>query len=257
MENSTIPKLLSDAFAMNLAKNNSHVIVGIYDAKLVDAVWVLVTALVIFTMQTGFALVEAGIVSKKNRVNVMIKNVIDVCFGGLTFWAIGFGFAYGRGQYTAPFLGLGDFFVNESVDNPLMPQLLLFYFLQASFSTTSATIFSAAIAERVKITAYILLSCGITLNYAIAAGWIWGEHGFLRNMGVIDYAGAGPIHIIGGTSAFLGAWYIGPRIGRFDKGSLPAPMNDPLLACAGLFILWWGWIGKILNIQEFRTHKLR
>jgi ammonium transporter, Amt family len=173
MDNLTIPQLFNKAlYSTTLARNSSHVMAGIYDVKLVDAVWILVTALFIFTMQTGFALIEAGIVSKKNRINVMIKNVIDVCFGGLTFWSVGFGLAYGRGEYTTPFFGFGDFFANDDVSSPLMPQILMFYFLQASFSTTSATIFSAAIAERVKISAYILLSSGITLIYAVSAGWV-------------------------------------------------------------------------------------
>lgn len=194
MENLTLPELFDQAIHWN-PRNSSYVLPGTYDIKLVDAVWIVSTALFIFTMQTGFAMIEGGIVSKKNRCNVMIKNVIDVCFGGLVFWTIGFGLAYGRGEYSNPLFGAGDFFVNTPVNDPLMPQILMFYFFQSSFSTTSATIFSAAIAERVKITSYIILSGGITLIYAVCAGWIWGEHGFLHNIGVLDFAGAGPIHV--------------------------------------------------------------
>lgn len=194
MDNLTIPELFDSVMKWH-PRNDTYVLPGTYDIKLVDAVWIITTTLFIFTMQTGFAMVEAGIVSKKNRVNVMIKNVIDVCFGGLLFWSVGFGLAYGRGAYTSPFFGTGDFFVNAAVNDPLMPQILLFYFLQSSFSTTSSTIFSAAIAERVKISAYVILSMGITLIYAVAAGWVWGDHGFLKNMGVLDFAGAGPIHV--------------------------------------------------------------
>lgn len=194
MENLTLVELFDQALHW-WPRNSTYVYPGTYDIKLVDAVWIVTTALLIFTMQTGFAMIEAGIVSKKNRCNVMMKNVIDVCFGGLMFWTIGFGLAYGRGEYSNPFFSAGDFFVNSLVDDPLTPQILLFYFLQSSFSTTSATIFSAAIAERVRISAYIALSMGITLIYSIAAGWVWGEHGFLHNIGVIDFAGAGPIHV--------------------------------------------------------------
>lgn len=194
MENLSIPELFESTMKWN-PRNSTHAIPGTYDVKLVDAVWIITTTLFIFTMQTGFSMVIAGILSEKNRVNVMLGNIIDVCFGGLTFWAVGFGIAYGRGEYTNPFFGSGDFFVNPHVSDPLMPQILMFYFIQSSFATTAASIFSAAIAERTKISAYIFLSMGMAAIYSVAAGWVWSEHGFLKNMGVLDFAGAGPIHV--------------------------------------------------------------
>lgn len=79
--------------------------------------------------------------------------------------------------------------------------------------------------------------------FAVSGGWVWGEHGFLRNLGVVDFAGAGPIHVVGGAAALTAAIFIGPRIGRYDKGTKSLPMGNPMSACMGLFILWWGWIG--------------
>lgn len=194
MDNLSFFELFESTMKWN-SKNSTHVIPVTYDVKLVDAVWIITTALFIFTMHTGYLMVIAGTLSQKNRVNVMLGNIIDVCFGGLTFWTIGFGIAYGRGEYTNPFIGLGDFLLSPHVNDPLLPQILIFYFMQASFATASASIFSAAIAERAKISAYIFLSMGITAIYSVAAGWVWGEHGFLKNMGVLDFGGAGPVHV--------------------------------------------------------------
>lgn len=173
----------------------------------------------------------------------MMKNVVDVCFGGLSYWIFGFGLMYGRGEHTNPFVAVGDFFVNAKVGDPLMGQIFTFYFLQMSFATTSTTIVSGACAERFRFHAYCLFSFINTVVYAVAAGWVWGEHGFLKNLGVVDFAGAGPIHVVGGAAALTAAWFIGPRIGRYDNGTKSLPMGNPMSACMGLFILWWGWIG--------------
>lgn len=216
---------------------------GFYDIVVEDATWVLITPLIIFTMQTGFALVESGVVRTKNEVNIMMKNVVDVCFGGLSYYIFGFGLMFGRGEYTSPFLAVGDFFVNLPPGHPLMGQLFTLFFFEMSFATTSTTIVSGACAERFRFHAYVLFSFINTVVYAIAGGWVWGEHGFLRQMGVVDFAGAGPIHVVGGAAALTAAWFIGPRIGRYDKGPKSLPMGNPMSACMGLFILWWGWIG--------------
>lgn len=194
-------------------------------------------------MQTGFALVESGVVRSKNEVNIMMKNVVDVCFGGLSYYLFGFGLMYGRGEYTNPFIALGDFVVDAKVGDPLMAQLFTHYFYQMSFATTSTTIVSGACAERFRFSSYCLFSFVNTVVYSIAAGWVWGEHGFLKNLGVVDFAGAGPIHIVGGAAALTACWFMGPRIGRYEKGTKSLPMGNPMSACMGMFILWWGWIG--------------
>jgi ammonium transporter, Amt family len=119
-------------------------------------------------MQTGFALVESGVVQKKNEVNIMMKNIVDVCFGGLSFWMFGFGLMFGRGEHTNPFIAHGDFFVNANPGDTLMAPVLTFYFLQMSFATTSTTIVSGACAERFNFTAYCLFSF---VNTVVYAGW--------------------------------------------------------------------------------------
>lgn len=122
-------------------------------------------------MQTGFALVESGVVQKKNEVNIMMKNVADVCFGGLSFYLIGFGVMFGRGEYNNPFIALGDFIVNVEPGNPLMKQVFTLYFYQMSFATTINTIISGACAERFRFSSYCLFTFIITTVYAISGGW--------------------------------------------------------------------------------------
>lgn len=265
LQNLTVPEIIDEVFHW-YSYNSTHVLSGLYELKLEDSSWVLTIALIIFTMQTGLALVEAGVIHKKNQVNVMMKNIVDVCAGGICYWAFGFALMYGRGEFTNPFFGAGDFFVNAKCDDPLSRQIFSLFFFEMSFATTSITICSGAVAERFRFTSYMLFSFLSVLIYGVGAGWVWGEHGWLRNLGVIDFSGAGPVHITGGAAgkkflplhriiaffmsynlfthlAFVAAWYIGPRIGRFDKGTDPPAMGDPMTVCIGLFILWWGWIG--------------
>lgn len=199
MENLTISEIFHSAFHF-YSHNESYAIPGLYDLKVEDATWVLASTIVFFTMQTGMALIEAGVVSKKNQVNVMMKNIVDVCVGGISFWIFGFALMYGRGAYTNPFFGAGDFFVDAKVNDPLMGQVLSLYFIQMSFATKATTLVSGAVAERFRFSAYILFAFMSTFVYAVGAGWIWGQHGWLKNIGVVDFAGSGPIHIIGGAA---------------------------------------------------------
>lgn len=97
-------------------------------------------------------------------------------------------------------------------------------------------------AERCNFKAYALFSFLNTVVYCIPAGWVWGEHGFLHNLGVVDIAGSGPVHLIGGASAFASAVMLGPRLGRYANGIDPLPLGNPVNACMGLFVLWWGWL---------------
>lgn len=121
-------------------RNETYATPGFYDISIGDASWILSSTLIIFGLQTGFALFESGTVTTKNEVNIMMKVVCDVCFGGLSYWLFGYGLMYGRGQYTNPFFGLGDFIVDAKVDDPLMGQIFTTYFFQLSFSTTATTI---------------------------------------------------------------------------------------------------------------------
>lgn len=148
---------------------------GAYDIDILDCTYILVCALIIFTMQTGFALVESGCVSRKNEVNIMLKNVTDCCFGGISYWAFGFGLMYGRGSWTNSFFGWGDFLLNPKIGDPLMGKIFTFFFYQMSFAQSATTIVSGACAERFYFPAYILFSFFNFFPYAIGAGWVWGK----------------------------------------------------------------------------------
>ncbi|CAL8107424.1 unnamed protein product [Orchesella dallaii] len=204
-----------------------------------DATWILTSAFIIFTMQTGFGLLESGCVSLKNEVNIMMKNVIDIVFGGITYWLFGYGLTYGE-LYTNPFFAIGYFAVDADIDE--MGPVFSKFLFQLSFATTATTIVSGAMAERCNFRAYCLFSLCNTIVYCVPAGWIWGSHGFLHKLGAIDIGGSGAVHLVGGSSAFVAAWMLGPRLGRYDHGREPLPMGSPTNALLGLFMLWWGWL---------------
>lgn len=224
------------------ARNGSYVIPGVYDIEQDDVAWIMVASIIIFTMQTGFGLLESGIVSRKNEVNIMMKNVVDVVLGGFTYWLFGYGLSYGRSSYTNPFVAFGDFMVDPDIANPLMGQVFTSFFFQLSFATTATTILSGTVAERINFHAYCLFSLINTVVYCVPAGWVWGEHGFLKSLGVVDIAGSGPVHLLGGASALAAGIMLGPRLHRYDKGASAPPMGNPINACVGLFFLWWGWL---------------
>ncbi|KAJ8304622.1 hypothetical protein KUTeg_018205 [Tegillarca granosa] len=168
-----------------------------------DATWILTSAFIIFTMQSGFGLLEAGCVSGKNEVNIMVKNAIDVVFGGLSYWAFGFGLSFGEDVGTNPFCGVGYFLVDSSDEN--MGILYSTFVFQLSFATTATTIVSGAMAERTKLTAYILFSFFNTVIYCFPAHWEWAQNGFLRTLGCVDVAGSGAVHLVGGVSGLVAA----------------------------------------------------
>ncbi|XP_026474376.1 putative ammonium transporter 2 [Ctenocephalides felis] len=215
---------------------------GVYDLNTEDTNWVITSSFIIFTMQTGFGMLESGCVSIKNEVNIMMKNVIDIILGGFTYWLFGYGMSYGRGAYTNPFIAFGDFMIDPQVGNPLMGPVFASFLFQLSFATTATTIVSGAMAERCNFKAYCLFSLMNTAVYCIPAGWVWGEHGFLYNLGAVDIAGSGPVHVIGGSAAFASAVMLGPRLGRYSHGVGQLPLGSPVNAVMGLFVLWWGWL---------------
>uniref|UniRef100_A0A1I8HGX5 SH2 domain-containing protein n=1 Tax=Macrostomum lignano TaxID=282301 RepID=A0A1I8HGX5_9PLAT len=211
-----------------------------------DATWILASTFVIFTMQSGFGLLESGCVNPRNEVNIMVKNVIDVLFGGLTYWMFGYAFSFGNAPGSNPFIGWGDFFLDATPDE--MGQKFTTFIFQMSFATTATTIVSGAMAERTKLSAYILFSLLNTIIYCIPAHWIWGKKGFLNDLGVVDIAGVGPVHVLGGVTGLVATVMLKPRTGRFGESggdySHPAPqMGCPTNVMLGLFMLWWGWLG--------------
>ncbi len=210
-----------------------------------DFVWVIVAAALVFLMQAGFALVEAGFTRAKNVVNICMKNLMDFSIGALAFWAVGFGLMFGVTR--TGWFGMSDFFV-QGTD----PWLYAFFMFQTVFAATAATIVSGAMAERTRFSAYLMYSALITaLIYPIFGSWAWGGlfhgGGWLEKLGFIDFAGSTVVHSIGGWAALAGAWVLGPRIGKYStNGSVRVhaiPGHNMVLATLGVFLLWFGWYG--------------
>ncbi len=188
----------------------------------------------------GFGLLESGACSLKNEVNIMMKNAVDVVFGGISVWMFGFGAAFDDAtrpdKDKNPFTGIGPFFVDA--DEEHMGYIFSCFIFQLSFATTATTIVSGAMAERTKLGSYIVFSFINTAIFCFPAYWIWAPHGFLRRLGALDIAGAGAVHLVGGSSGLVATMMLKPRHGRFDKKEAP-PMGCPTNALLGMFMLWY------------------
>lgn len=212
-----------------------------------NIIWLCLAAFLVFFMQAGFAMVESGLTRAKNSVNIMMKNLLDFCFGALLFWATGYAIMYSSGDsnffgFDSALAFLGS--ANAPTDAGGYATSAAWLF-QVVFAATAATIVSGAMAERTKLIAYLLYSCIISaLIYPLTGHWIWGG-GWLADMGIRDFAGSTVVHSVGGWAALAGAIMVGPRLGKYNKdGSVNAitPHNMPL-AALGVFILWFGWYG--------------
>jgi len=212
-----------------------------------DYLWTCIAAFLVFFMQAGFALVEAGFTRSKNCVNIIMKNLMDFSIGSITFWLVGFGLMFGASN---GYIGMSDFMVDGMVDGAYDNWELAFLIFQTVFAATAATIVSGAMAERTKFTAYLAYSIAITaIVYPIAGSWAWGSlyngSGWLEDMGFIDFAGSTVVHSVGGWAALAGAIVIGARKGKYNADGSITPIlghNMPL-AALGVFILWLGWFG--------------
>jgi len=210
-------------------------------------VWTLIAACLVFFMQAGFAMVEAGFTRAKNSINIMMKNLMDFSMGTLAFWALGFGLMFGA--TSTGLFGTSGFFLSDfSVDGD--PWVLAFWMFQVVFAATAATIVSGAMAERTKFSGYLIYSVFVSgLIYPIFGSWAWGGlfngGGWLEALGFIDFAGSTVVHSVGGWAALAGAIVLGPRLGKYGKNGAIRPIlghNMPL-AALGVFILWLGWFG--------------
>ena len=201
------------------------------------SVWYLMGAALVFFMQCGFAMVEAGFTRAKNVGNITMKNLMDFCIGTVAFYLLGYNLLCGEGGFVGwglnPFTGFGETDWSAFVFNLV-------------FCATTATIVSGAMAERTKFSAYCVYSAIISLVvYPIEAGWVWNGQGWLAQLGCIDFAGSIVIHMVGGISALVGAIILGPRIGKYGKnGKVNAiPGHSITLGALGVFILWFAWYG--------------
>jgi Amt family ammonium transporter len=208
-----------------------------------NTAWVLITGALVFFMQAGFALVEAGFTRSKNTTNILFKNLMDFSIGTLVFWTIGYGLMFGMGN---GFIGAFELFSKVDHGAPIgIPNMALFFF-QLVFAATAATIVSGAMAERTKFSSYVIYSFIITLIiYPVSGHWAWGG-GWLSQMATPfhDFAGSTVVHSVGGWVALAGAAVLGPRIGKYKNGKVNAiPGHSITLATLGVFILWIGWFG--------------
>ena len=209
--------------------------------------WTLIAAALVFFMQAGFAMVEAGFTRAKNSINIMMKNLMDFSIGSIAFWAIGFGLMFGA--TSTGWFGTTGFFLSDFTPDG-DPWVLAFWMFQVVFAATAATIVSGAMAERTKFTGYIIYSIFVSaLIYPVFGSWAWGSllngNGWLEGFGFIDFAGSTVVHSVGGWAALAGAIVLGPRLGKYTKDGKIKPImghNIPL-AALGVFILWLGWFG--------------
>ncbi|RAP75430.1 ammonium transporter [Paenibacillus montanisoli] len=210
-----------------------------------DTIWVVLTAAMILLMEGGFALLEAGFVRQKNAVSIIMKVFVDIAFGALIFYFIGFGLMYGKDA--GGLIGTTGFLLNGDLSHIAINISHETYWLfQCAFVIAVISIVSGAVAERIHFRAYILYAIAMTgLIYPVAGHWVWAVGGWLGKLGMIDFAGSAVIHALGGFAALAAAIFIGPRIGKFTpdgKSNIVPPSNLPL-ASVGAFILWFGWFG--------------
>ena len=218
-----------------------------------DTVWMLLAAMLVFFMQPGFALCEAGFTRSKNTANILFKNFVDFMAGSLFFWFLGFGFMFG--SEGAGFIGMPNFGDLRFYSGDLPVEGFLIF--ETVFCATAATIVSGAMAERTKFSMYCIYSIIISLIiYPVEGHWTWGG-GWLCNdaadsfmmttVGATfhDFAGSAIVHSVGGVLAFIGAIFLGPRLGKYSKDgkSRAIPGHNLLAAALGVFILWFGWFG--------------
>lgn len=221
----------------------------------VDTVWMLLAAMLVFFMQPGFVYCEAGFTRRKNTANILFKNFVDFMIGSVLFWFVGFGFMFGSdGQGFIGMPNFGDLSFYHNANGLPTEGFLMF---ETVFCATSATIVSGAMAERTKFSMYCVYSFFISLIiYPVEGHWTWGG-GWLCNADPAsfimstfgttfhDFAGSCVVHSVGGVLAFLGAIFLGPRLGKYRKDgkSNAIPGHSLTLASLGVFILWFGWFG--------------
>ena len=212
-----------------------------------NVVWTIMAATLVFLMQAGFALLEAGLTRAKNAANIIMKNLMDFAVGSVAFFALGFGLMFGESN---GFFGTTLFGLSGASGDSWIYTFLMF---QTVFAAAAATIVSGAMAERTKFVSYLLFSAVITgVIYPVFGSWAWGSlmdgNGWLENLPTgpfMDFAGSTVVHSIGGWLALAGAIVLGPRLGKYGRGGqvFAIPGHNIPLAALGVFILWFGWFG--------------
>lgn len=213
-----------------------------------NTVWVVLCAALVFFMEGGFAFLEAGFISAKNSLNIVMKVFMDCTVGMLAFWAVGFAVMFGLDA--SGVIGTNGFFIQGSfihlegtIGN--LP-IYAFWMFQAAFAVAMASIVSGAVAERMKFGPYIIYTAvAAALIYPLVGHWVWNPDGWLAQLGMKDFAGSAVVHAVGGWSSLAAVLVLGPRVGKYNRdGSINfMPPHNLHLAFIGTFILWFGWFG--------------
>jgi Amt family ammonium transporter len=241
----SVEEVLIDAPAPEVVVQDITILEGLTDGMAskvgVDTLWVTIAAMLVFFMQAGFGMVEAGFIRSKNAVNILTKNFIDYCSASLMFFVVGYAFMFGEGN---GFIGWSGWMLLDVEPLVGTVQTPAFWFFQAAFCGAAATIVAGGMAGRMKFGAYLMYTVVISgLIYPIVGHWIWGG-GWLAEMDFSDFAGSTVVHATGGWAAFIGTIMLGPRIGKYVNGKVKAiPGHNIPLASLGVFILWFGWFG--------------
>ena len=216
-----------------------------------NILWTLLAACLVFWMQAGFAFVESGFTRAKSAAHIMMKNMLDMSIGALSYWALGFGLMFGVS--TAVYVGGDHFFLSPDNGTADGQWEYTFWMFQVVFAATAATIVSGAMAERTRFQGYLIYSVVISaLIYPVFGHWAWGtlllsdqSGAWLANVGFLDFAGSTVVHSVGAWAALAGAIVVGPRIGKFDAQgkARPLPGHSMTMAALGVFILFLGWFG--------------
>ena len=207
----------------------------------IDTFWVLMAAFMVFIMQAGFGMLEAGLIRTKNTCNVLMNNFLDFCMATMGFFMFGYAIMFGTGN---GFMGFNGWFLIGATHEGTIP-LEAAWLFHAVFCGAAATIVAGGVAERMKFPAYLIYSFLISATvYPFVGHWIWGG-GWLSKLGFADFAGSTVVHAVGGTAALVGTIILGPRIGKFNKdGSANAIEGHSMaLASLGTLILWFAWFG--------------
>ncbi|UCC25872.1 MAG: ammonium transporter [Gemmatimonadales bacterium] len=207
-----------------------------------DTLWILIAAILVFFMQAGFSVLEAGLVRTKNAGNVLMKNLLDFAFAALGYFIFGYAIMYGT---QGLLFGTEGWFLAGAESPVEGVPVEAFWLFQAVFAGAAATIVAGAVAERMKFTSYLAYSFILSaFIYPIVGHWVWGG-GWLADIGFHDFAGSTVVHAVGGVSGLVGAWVLGPRYGKFNADGSPNAIGGHSLPLAslGVFILWFGWYG--------------
>ncbi len=207
----------------------------------VDTVLVFISTALVLLMHAGFVMVEVGFNREKNALNITMKNFLIISLGPILFYLVGFAITFG--EDVSGLFGTSGFLL-KNIDLGLAIPLTAFFSFQAVFAATSATIVSGAVAERIKFSAFAIFSVVLlSIIYPVVGHWVWGG-GWLANLGFVDFAGSTVVHSLGGWAALVGAFLLGPRIGKYENNKVTAiPGHNNPLGALGVLVLWFGWFG--------------